>query len=535
MKLAKDTKLGGEIILAKEACYERHHDYLRCPECGEMVFWVKGTEYERSGKSIKKSAYFAHHQGDGLECELRVKSYSQERLLSLYSEAKNQRLSILQKHLEMMLLDGFSYTEFIGEDCSKMMPYQIYQKLEKRYAKIKAGSKFMKMKLGEAVSNRQLARIIEVSRSKLHQIVLPSDSELQVWVNSGRIRAKMDSYGIDLILADAISFNRKKTVNEFQSRALNQSIRSDNFYSISGIKNNQKIAKEVLDLLFNSQSMVSIRNRFLPILCYSESFYALLNLENGEEEFFDKLFRIASYDIDWLTLINKYSGKSSEIESKKQRLKTISDDVTFMSNKFEHVKNFTIGHLEQIDGLSFPVDVIACSRLFFALSIGRRFCPIIDNDFSLYLHNTLPDIVKEVRLLHTLDIRGYFLKINRNLPSDKPSWEVISENLKRMFSGSDNEVSDKILMFLTLFDLYRPCIGNPSNIGSIYDMLLWKETIGLISVPEIVLRMAATPLIVGHTFLAEKAYIKRSVVYKLLFEGYSFFSQEKHIAAYPAI
>ncbi|MHC5779698.1 competence protein CoiA family protein [Nostoc sp.] len=94
MRFAASIRYGGQLIEAIDADYE---DYKRlaliCPECKSGVFLRK--------KSERASAHFAHFKASDpalvKQCELRVSCYSQEDLERKATQARNQRLRLLQR------------------------------------------------------------------------------------------------------------------------------------------------------------------------------------------------------------------------------------------------------------------------------------------------------------------------------------------------------------------------------------------------------------------------------------------------------
>ena len=504
MKLAKDTKLGGEIILAEEACYERHHDYLRCPECGEMVFWVRGTEYERGDKSIRKSAYFAHHQGDGLECELRVKSYSQERLLSLYSDAKNQRLSILKKHLEMMLLEGFGLLSIVGEDCSKMSPSQIYKRLEKTYS---SHSKihFQSMPKG------RVERFISIAKNQLkkpnvalHPIF--NDLQIQDAVKSMRMLDKMTLMYDNLLChtsyATENTKNAKRVNDLIESRILNRPTKSDNYYTVSGFKNNRKIGREVLDLLFNSYSMRPVIKRFL----HCPHFVFLNNVD--EATIVLKFFEEICHTVDWLTLINKYSGLDETESIKQKRLDAVKkSQLSFekMSTDFKYnladavnlIKSDeipSIGYMDAASILSSSIEVLNTANFLSKVTTHRNGLNITYG-FYLYLHDNLSKIVDQVRDCLNYDLKKYFSSLLPVTSSGLDAcWDDIFMLLTKLFSRHD--LSELILQCIVLFEMYRSDMPSANE----SDVFFCEETAQFIPLDEIALRFLASSIISTQLF-----------------------------------
>ena len=94
MRFAASIRYGGQLIEALDVDYE---DYKRlgliCPECKSAVFL--------RNKSERATAHFAHFKASDpalvKQCELRVSSYSKEDLERKATQARNQRLKLLQR------------------------------------------------------------------------------------------------------------------------------------------------------------------------------------------------------------------------------------------------------------------------------------------------------------------------------------------------------------------------------------------------------------------------------------------------------
>lgn len=115
MKYAKSILRGGEIINASACDYESTKLLgLVCPFCSQAVFFRSGSFYTRKGKQISSPESFSHYHSEDLlatdkDCELRSsRPEGEEYLQRLKIEAKNQRLSLFNKRLWLIVKSSYS-------------------------------------------------------------------------------------------------------------------------------------------------------------------------------------------------------------------------------------------------------------------------------------------------------------------------------------------------------------------------------------------------------------------------------------------
>ena len=103
MKYATATKYGGDLVAA-EACNYDSFELLKplCPNCKEAVFLQKAhTSTSSKGKEFKVRAAWSHFRGVSIEqvasCENRVNNYSEKDKQRIASQARGQRLKLLQR------------------------------------------------------------------------------------------------------------------------------------------------------------------------------------------------------------------------------------------------------------------------------------------------------------------------------------------------------------------------------------------------------------------------------------------------------
>lgn len=102
MKYAAAMRYGGELVNAADC---DHQDYrylgLLCPECKDPVFLKATSTRTQKDKTISVSAHFSHFKSKdpalALQCEQRVQSYTPEELQRRATQARGQRLRLLQR------------------------------------------------------------------------------------------------------------------------------------------------------------------------------------------------------------------------------------------------------------------------------------------------------------------------------------------------------------------------------------------------------------------------------------------------------
>lgn len=102
MKYASAMYFGGELIDATDADYDSYKDLgLLCPNCKSPVFLQAVSKRHYVDKIIEIPAHFKHFQAKdpalAKECEARVARYDAKELKRRASQARNQRLRILQR------------------------------------------------------------------------------------------------------------------------------------------------------------------------------------------------------------------------------------------------------------------------------------------------------------------------------------------------------------------------------------------------------------------------------------------------------
>lgn len=106
MKHATLTSLGGELIEASGSDYSDYRRLLRCPNCGEPVFWRSG--YLRDGLEVQPT--FVHHKAvpEVSACESRVGAYSKSEIERRAGEARGQRISHLRLYMWRFIRSGLA-------------------------------------------------------------------------------------------------------------------------------------------------------------------------------------------------------------------------------------------------------------------------------------------------------------------------------------------------------------------------------------------------------------------------------------------
>jgi hypothetical protein len=103
MKYASAMKYGGELVDAVDCDYESFKELVpSCPNCKETVFLRIGGQRESvKGKAYQIGPHWCHYKGISKEqvagCELRVNGYTEQDRAKIASQARGQRLKLLQR------------------------------------------------------------------------------------------------------------------------------------------------------------------------------------------------------------------------------------------------------------------------------------------------------------------------------------------------------------------------------------------------------------------------------------------------------
>lgn len=103
MKLAAAMKYGGELVAAEDCTYDSFKELVPlCPNCKEPVFLRIGSDrLSVKGKEFKVGPHWCHFKGVSAEqvagCEARVSGYSDKDKQRIASQARGQRLKLLQR------------------------------------------------------------------------------------------------------------------------------------------------------------------------------------------------------------------------------------------------------------------------------------------------------------------------------------------------------------------------------------------------------------------------------------------------------
>lgn len=103
MKYASAMKYGGELVDAVDCVYDSFKELIPlCPNCKEPVFLRTGGQRESvKGKAYQIGPHWCHFKGISKEqvagCELRVNGYTEQDRAKIASQARGQRLKLLQR------------------------------------------------------------------------------------------------------------------------------------------------------------------------------------------------------------------------------------------------------------------------------------------------------------------------------------------------------------------------------------------------------------------------------------------------------
>lgn len=107
MKYAKSLSKLGELVEANTADYDTFKDFLLvCPHCSSSIYLVQAHRRSPSDRQLTDRvvpvagstvpAYFKHHGGEDLECEVYNKSIDSTRVTRSIAIARNQRADIFR-------------------------------------------------------------------------------------------------------------------------------------------------------------------------------------------------------------------------------------------------------------------------------------------------------------------------------------------------------------------------------------------------------------------------------------------------------
>ena len=111
MKYAASIRYGGQLVDADDCDYSDYKDLqLLCPECKEPVYLQKSSIRNLVYKQTDIPAHFKHFSCTRAElvkqCESRVKHYDQKETDRRRTQARNQRLKVLQSRFWKIFLNN---------------------------------------------------------------------------------------------------------------------------------------------------------------------------------------------------------------------------------------------------------------------------------------------------------------------------------------------------------------------------------------------------------------------------------------------
>ena len=173
MKEAQSIRYGGLFVNASECDYTSFkHQGLLCPICKKSVFLVAGSDRSahqrtlkdgsvREVKQAKIDAYFAHHpdteKASVEACELRSTQITQSQKMLVATQARGQRLKVLQAHCWKILKTSIKLVD-IAETPSLL--YHFWELATEHYREPKAAKRMYQLLIDNLCSQfRQPAQI----------------------------------------------------------------------------------------------------------------------------------------------------------------------------------------------------------------------------------------------------------------------------------------------------------------------------------------------------------------------------------------
>ena len=243
--------------------------------------------------------------------------------------------------------------------------------------------------------------------------------------------------------------------------------------------------------------------------------------QDWTQDFINRFFDYVTTQVDWLSLLNKYSGSSNEAEIiNKEYLEKIRND-SRLAKTFETHDVFTIADNTDLEKLNCPLDVQSCSNLLHSLFKRTRYYLNIGDSYYLYLADSCSEIAEQVKESVNYDIKKFFLKIVPNLPLTQANWvDIICTHKSRMINFGCT--SSNVLSYIILFEIFRPSVH--SDVA--YDYVFHGGN--TIPLDELVLRFSNVALIASFLHLAGwgPERISRAVL-TICFKEYGILEQMK--------
>jgi hypothetical protein len=137
MQYAKAIYRGGMIFNADDGNYNQSRDLgLKCPFCGQAVFWRQGSKTTRRGKTVHVRSSFCHYgsKDEGQECELRsTRKEGQAYVSKLNTVARHQRLRLYNEHLWEMFVVGLEEASPVVRGRVKQICKRVQEAFGKRW------------------------------------------------------------------------------------------------------------------------------------------------------------------------------------------------------------------------------------------------------------------------------------------------------------------------------------------------------------------------------------------------------------------
>ena len=159
MQYGSSMFFGGQLIDAADADYNSYKDLgLLCPNCKEPIFLQAISQRQMGDTLTQIPAHFKHFKVKApalvKECESRVRQYDTSEFQRRASQARNQRLKLLQRHF-WGIFAGYFESEI------NVPMNSVTESLPNTFT----------MQMGQALSNNFLAQKIEYPKRLLRQFV----------------------------------------------------------------------------------------------------------------------------------------------------------------------------------------------------------------------------------------------------------------------------------------------------------------------------------------------------------------------------
>lgn len=180
MEYASAIRFGGMLVAAPDCTYEHYLNRgLLCPCCKDPVFLRAGSSRTRGDASYEVKAHFCHFPSKDAalvaECELRVKSMTPEEFKHLESQARGQRVRLLQRWFWSVI-----------QKHPKMRDFDDRLRISRKVVELKQEVKVQEAKIEKLKNDPKKAKRVAEALAKFDQslAVLQDYSGDRPWITS---------------------------------------------------------------------------------------------------------------------------------------------------------------------------------------------------------------------------------------------------------------------------------------------------------------------------------------------------------------